>query len=294
METATFETRAQAPRIVIRDIESISETKQVEELQKEVWGVADREVIPFDQLLVIKEVGGTLVGAFDSDSVVAFVYGFLSYQRDRLQIHSHLLAVKPAYRNLGLGYRLKLAQRERALARGITDITWTFDPLQCQNGYLNFAKLGVLCDRYKVNCYGESTSSFLHQHGTDRLWVTWRLDSVRVRGRLPGDSLGTNPLVETGEAVCLVELGNDDAPCSQEPAGIPGARHVLIEIPGDIGELGHRRPDLAVAWREATRRAFTTTIEAGYLVENFYRHSQNGRRLGVYVLTLGRKVEDFL
>ena len=107
-KTATIEARAQASLIGVRDIESIAEMKQVEELQKEVWGFADRDVIPFHQLLLTQEAGGTLIGAFDGGSVVAFVYGFLSYQRGRLQIHSHLLAVKPAYRSLGLGYRLKL------------------------------------------------------------------------------------------------------------------------------------------------------------------------------------------
>jgi len=61
-------------------------------------------------------------------------------------------------------------------------MTWTFDPLQSLNAHLDFAKLGVVADAYKINFYGESTSSFLHKigTGTDRLWVTWLLDSERV------------------------------------------------------------------------------------------------------------------
>src|SRR5436853_2757225 len=98
-----------------------------------------------------------------------------------------MLSVKSAYRNFNLGYKLKLAQRERVLAQGIDRITWTFDPLQSLNAYFNFRKLGVIADAYKINFYGEATSSFLHQIGTDRLWVTWLLDSERVRERLENE-----------------------------------------------------------------------------------------------------------
>ncbi|PYS40368.1 MAG: hypothetical protein DMF71_13430 [Acidobacteria bacterium] len=172
------------PTIVIRDIEHLSEMSEVETLQKDVWGSDDLDVVPLTMLVATREVGAVLVGAYDGASLVGFVYGFPGYENGRLVHHSHMLAVKSAYRNFNLGYKLKLAQRERVLAQGINRITWTFDPLQSLNAYFNFGKLGVLADTYKINFYGEATSSFLHQIGTDRLWVTWSLDSPRVRERL--------------------------------------------------------------------------------------------------------------
>jgi len=81
-----------------------------------------------------------------------------------------MLAVLDAYRHLDLGSRLKQAQRERALALGVQEITWTYDPLQSRNAHFNFSKLGVVSDTYKVDFYGPETSSLLHQNGTDRLW----------------------------------------------------------------------------------------------------------------------------
>jgi predicted GNAT superfamily acetyltransferase len=99
-----------------------------------------------------------------------------------------MLAVKPAYRNHKLGFKLKLAQRERVLAQGVKRITWTFDPLQSLNAHLNFGKLGVISDTYKINFYGETTSSLLHQIGTDRLWVTWLIESKRARERFKSDT----------------------------------------------------------------------------------------------------------
>src|ERR1039458_8913731 len=99
-----------------------------------------------------------------------------------------MLAVLDAYRHLDLGTRLKQVQRERALAMGVHEMTWTFDPLQSRNAHFNFAKLGVVSETYKVDFYGPETSSVLHRNGTDRLWVRWPLDSQPGRDRIAGRS----------------------------------------------------------------------------------------------------------
>jgi predicted GNAT superfamily acetyltransferase len=166
--------------ISIREIDKIAEMRAVEELQKEVWGIPDIEVVPLTQLVAAKEAGGVLIGAFDGDTMVGFVYGFPSFERGQLAHHSHMLAVKPAYRNYDLGRRLKFAQRDHVKTQGIELITWTFDPLQSLNAHFNFNKLGVISDRYLPNFYGEDAASFLHQTGTDRLWVSWFVDRKPV------------------------------------------------------------------------------------------------------------------
>jgi len=159
--------------IRIRDIDEVAEMRDVEELQKEVWGIPDLDVVPLTQLVAAKEAGGVLIGAYDGESLVGFVYGFPSYEYGKLAHHSHMLAVKPAYRNFDLGRQLKLAQRDRVVAQGVELISWTFDPLQSLNAHFNFNKLGVIADRYLMDFYGEEPASFLHQTGTDRLWVSW-------------------------------------------------------------------------------------------------------------------------
>src|SRR5260370_16344780 len=146
--------------------------REVETLQKDVWGSDDLDVVPLTIFVATREVGAVLVGAYDGASLVGFVYGFPGSENGYLVHHSHMLAVKPAYRNFSLGYKLKLAQRERVLAQGIKRITWTFDPLQSLNAYFNFGKLGVLADAYKINFYGDATSSFLHHIVTNRFSFT--------------------------------------------------------------------------------------------------------------------------
>src|SRR5262245_34836094 len=102
------------PAITLRDISSIAEVREVEELQKEVWGMNDRDIVPLTQLIAAREVGGILIGAFDGKSLIGFVYGFPGFESGHPVIHSHMAAVKRAYRGQQLGYRLKLAQREEA------------------------------------------------------------------------------------------------------------------------------------------------------------------------------------
>ena len=159
----------------IRELRSQAELHTVEDLQKEIWQCSDLEVLPAIHMTAAREVGAILLGAFDGETMIGFVYGFPGFEHGERVIHSDMLAVRNAYRDRGIGRALKLAQREHALARGVKRITWTFDPLQERNAYLNFEKLGVTADRYLRDFYGETTSP-LHAGGTDRLWVTWHLE----------------------------------------------------------------------------------------------------------------------
>ena len=272
----------EAPAIIIRDIERVSEMREVEMLQKDVWGSNDLDVVPLTMLVASREVGAVLIGAYDESNLVGFVYGFPAYENGQVTHHSHMLAVRPSYRNHNLAYKLKLAQRERVLAQGIKRITWTFDPLQSLNAYFNFGKLGVLADTYKINFYGEATSSFLHQIGTDRLWVTWLLEGERVRKRLQNERQQT--LLQHERIPCLVQFGANDAPQRNEPSGIVSQKHLSIEIPVDINAVQNMNAALAVEWREATRWAFTEAITSGYLVEEFYRSTRKDRSVGIYLL----------
>ena len=272
--------RHDSSAIVIRDIESFDEMRAVEELQKEVWEFADLDVVPRTIFVASREVGAVLVGAYDGPALAGFVYGFPGYENGRGVHHSHMLAVKPEYRSSNLGYKLKLAQRDRVLARDINQITWTFDPLQSRNAYFNFAKLGVIAESYRVDFYGKATSSFLHQAGTDRLWVSWIIDSERVRERLKDERKlsilpdGTRP---------LVEVGTDLAPKITESPDLRGG-YLAIEIPADINAVLVENPRLAVEWRKATRWAFSYALSNGYIVEEFYRGTLRDQSVGSYLL----------
>lgn len=264
--------------IKIRGIDDVEEMRAVEELQKEVWGVPDLDVVPMTHLVAAKEAGGVLIGAFDGETMVGFVYGFPSFERGELAHHSHMLAVKPAYRNFDLGRRLKLAQREHVIAQGIELMSWTFDPLQSLNAYFNFSKLGVIADRYFPDFYGHEATSFLHQTGTDRLWVSWFVSSEDVKRRISGVVQEAKFDVD----VPLVRVNDDDSP--QRNAFAREREHLSIEIPADIDSLHQRSPETASRWRQETRWAFTEAINVGYFVAAFARATRGEKRIGQYIL----------
>lgn len=280
--------------IVIRDLELIAEMREVESLQKEVWECEDRDIVPLSILAATRETGGILVGAFDGLSLIGFAYSFIGLEDERIVHHSHLLAVRPVYRNFNLGYKLKLAQRDRALAQGITRMTWTFDPLQSLNAHFNFAKLGVVADAYKINFYGETTSSFLHQIGTDRLWVTWPLNSNRVRERLQTKDQSRVSNLALAAIPCLVQVGPNNVPQRGRASEIAGHNDVSIEIPADINALQRESPELAIRWREATRWAFSEAIASNYQIDDFCGASRNDQSVGVYFLSYQKKVKGFV
>jgi predicted GNAT superfamily acetyltransferase len=219
------------------------------------------------------------LGAFDGEELVGFVVGFPGSEAGQAILHSDMLAVRSIYRSTGLGYRLKLEQRRVALANGIEKITWTFDPLQAANAHLNFGKLGVIADRYKINYYGE-TSSALHRTGTDRLWVTWLLRSHHVTQRLSAPENRSS--ADAGEVPALIKLGPDGEPVS----AVLDIRQNSwrIEIPNDINAIVNIDPARASRWREATRAQFTAALAANFVATDFFK-APTSTQSGFYILT---------
>lgn len=271
---------AEISNVEIREIAGQKELRAVEELQKEVWKVPDLDVIPVAQLVAAAAAGGVLLGAFDGENLAGFAYGFASFENGRTAHHSHMLAVKPEYRSFNLGERLKRAQREYVLSQGLTEMSWTFDPLQSLNAYFNFNKLGVISDRYIVNFYGADAASFLHRSGTDRLWVTWHLDSNRVKQRIEKKVAA----VEFENVQRLVKSSENNIPIIADLAENLTDEQVAIEIPANINELQKQNIELAVKWREATREAFTKALEQGYIVKEFHRGTRGNQNYGAYLL----------
>jgi predicted GNAT superfamily acetyltransferase len=184
--------------ILIRPCSGFDELGACVQLQVEVWGYGDRDVVPLRVFIVAQKIGGQVIGAFDTalpgaspqgepDSLVGFAMALPAISGRRSYLHSHMLAVNPHYRNRGIGRRLKLFQRDDALARGINRMEWTFDPLEIKNAFLNIARLGAVVRRYAPNFYGVTSSRLHGQVPTDRLYAEWWFESDRVRSALGGE-----------------------------------------------------------------------------------------------------------
>jgi predicted GNAT superfamily acetyltransferase len=179
-----------ADSIVLRRCHGLEELRACVGLQKEVWNFTDAELVPLRMFVVADKVGGQVMGAFEGDHMVGFALSVPGTRSGHVYLHSHMLAVRKDHRNGGLGRRLKLLQREDALARGIELIEWTFDPLEIKNAYLNIEKLGAITRRYNINQYGITSSPLQGGLPSDRLIAEWWLKSKRVETLL---GTGKNP-----------------------------------------------------------------------------------------------------
>lgn len=187
-------------RITVRKCESIEEFRACVALQKEVWNFDDVDLVPLRLFVVGQKIGGQIIGAFDGKELVGFAFSIPGARAGHSYLHSHMLAVRDAWRNHGLGRRLKLAQRDDAVRRGFELMEWTFDPLEIKNAHLNLVRLGAIARRYSVNHYGDSSSPLQGGLPTDRLVAEWWLKSKRVVNLL---DRGQAPRIEVEKSIAV-------------------------------------------------------------------------------------------
>jgi predicted GNAT superfamily acetyltransferase len=172
--------------IVVRKCGTLPEFQDCVALQREIWRETDLEVEPPAMFVVAAHSGGQVLGAFDGTHLVGYTLAVAGWREGKPYLHSHHTGIHPDFRDHGIGRRLKLFQREEALARGIRLVEWTFDPLELRNAHFNLNRLGAICRRYLPNLYGVTTSPLHRGLATDRLMAEWQLDSPRVVAAIGG------------------------------------------------------------------------------------------------------------
>jgi predicted GNAT superfamily acetyltransferase len=172
--------------IVVRPCHGIVEFEACVRVEREVWKSSDIDIVPIPLFVVASETGGQVLGAFQGSDLVGFTLAIAGWRARRPFLHSHMTAVLEGFRDRGVARRLKLHQREDALARGINLVEWTFDPLVTKNAYFNFMRLGAIARRYLPNAYGITTSPLHGSLPTDRLVAEWHLRSRRVLRAVSG------------------------------------------------------------------------------------------------------------
>lgn len=176
--------------MTIRKCDALEDMRACFALQKEVWKFSDADLIPVRMFVVASKIGGHVIGAFDEidgkRELVGFALAIPGNRNGHSYLHSHMLGVRQQYRNGGLGRRMKLYQRQDALARGFELMEWTFDPLEIKNAYLNIEKLGAITRRYNVDQYGITSSPLQGGLPSDRLVAEWWMNSKRVEAVLAG------------------------------------------------------------------------------------------------------------
>jgi predicted GNAT superfamily acetyltransferase len=278
----------------IRLLETPEEMTAVEDLQRAIWPGSETEIVPAHLLITAVHNGGLVLGAFEEERLVGFVFGFPGLETLPDGPHpkhcSHMLGVLDSHWDAGLGFALKCAQWQMVRHQGLDHVTWTYDPLLSRNAQLNIAKLGAVCNICLRSQYGDMRDGLNAGLPSDRFQVDWWIRTRRVERRLSKRSRGTLGLSQFQEAE--TQLLYSPVPRADgllqppEHFSLPDDRLALAEIPPDF--LALKSADLALArdWRFFSREVFETCFAAGYLVTDFVFDRASGRSL--YALVDGK------
>ncbi|HYK88207.1 MAG TPA: hypothetical protein VE398_05525 [Acidobacteriota bacterium] len=293
MTPAVRRKRRDEIKVTISPFRSLADYKSCEDIQREVWTIEDIDIVPSAMLVAADHYGGVTLGAYNSlGEMIGFVASILGMESDGVLLqHSHMLAVRLAYRNFDVGYKLKLGQRKESLKRKVRLITWTFDPMQPMNAYFNLAKLAAWSNVYEENFYGESTSVLHRGLPTDRFFVRWELDTPKVLDRLESGP-PRRDLRKLLKQHTIVNHLEDLAPGMTRSSPVKlncTAEQLLFEIPYNLPEIRHRNLGVALEWQGKMRQVFRNYFKKGYATTDFWVAEEEGHLRAFYVLEKKKK-----
>jgi predicted GNAT superfamily acetyltransferase len=256
---------AQSAGVIVRALSDLAELEQVVALFSDIWGRADNPPMTLELLRAFTKAGNYVGGAFEGGRLLGACVGFFHAPNEDT-LHSHIAGVSRSAGGRSIGFALKLHQRAWALAHGVAEIAWTFDPLVSRNAYFNLAKLGARPTEYLTNFYGAMSDTINGADDSDRLLVRWRLLDPGVVVACAGGGTGAVADEELAAgAVVALGIGPDGRP---DPGRLDGATS-LVAVPHDIERLRVTDPALAWRWRSAVRHTLTTLVARGGRIDGF-------------------------
>lgn len=258
--------------LVIRSLTTMEELYQMQEVEAAVWQM---DPIPVHQTFTALNNGSIILGAFDGDKMVGFLYSFAGFDRGTPYLCSHMLGILPAYQTDGLGVKMKLKQAEIARQMGYEMITWTFDPLESRNAYVNLHKLGATGAVYKTNHYGSMNDELNQGLPTDRIQIKWDIRNYKANKKLPIDS-----------GKILSDANSEMEPVIKDDFythEFDTSDCLFVAIPKKFQAIKQSDIQLAKKWRMETRKVFQTLFENGFQARDLIR--EHNRSLSYYVFT---------
>ncbi|MFD4759661.1 GNAT family N-acetyltransferase [Streptomyces sp. NPDC058439] len=261
---AAAATAAHRAGVTVSELHGLDEMRDACRVLDRVWRPDPGNPLITPELLrVFAHSGSYVVGVHRDGRMAGVCLGFLA----TAGLHSHIAGVDDTVRGRNVGYAVKLHQRAWALARGITAVTWTFDPLISRNAYFNLAKLGAAASEYLADFYGAMQDEVNAGTETDRLMVHWDLAGEHAVTA----AAGTPRTVTVESAGAHAVVGLDAEPDGRPAVGRRDGDTVLVRIPAEIETLRRTDPPLAHAWRYALREVLGGLMAEGHTVTGFTR-----------------------
>jgi predicted GNAT superfamily acetyltransferase len=264
------EAAAQASGVHIRELAEVDDLQRLCALVDEIWHPEPTNPpVTAEFLRALAHAGNYVAAAFAGDELVGACAGFFAPPASHA-MHSHIAGVSPRMPGRHVGFALKLHQRAWALARDVTTISWTYDPLVCRNAYFNVVKLAASPAEYLPDFYGAMDDLINAGDDSDRLLVHWALtaDSVARASQGAGSGADASRLRAAGAAVAL-DMDADGLPAIRDTD--PQAATVLVRVPPDIETVRRQHETVARRWRHAVRHVLGGLMSEGAVVTGFDR-----------------------
>ncbi|GGJ54179.1 GNAT family N-acetyltransferase [Deinococcus roseus] len=245
---------------LIRELKDHSEIQQIQELQAQVWGRSELDIVPQGLTVAFIYQGGLVAAAYEGPEMIGFVMGIPT--ADPRKQHSHMLGVLPEYRGSDVAVQLKRFQRDWCLSRGIDTVVWSYDPLRSVNANFNVRKLGAVVREYHPNLYGQM-SGVNAGVDSDRVIAEWNLLDPQVYQRIYAP-----PVTPDIQHLPCINMGLDNQLNLQDPT-------LLYQLPEDFGALLKDDLEAAKQVRAAGREALTHYLRQGYTITDFVRQQGN-------------------
>lgn len=256
--------------IKFKEMNDFKEYDILEEIQEDAWGMPARELVPKRLIYATLKSGGVVIGAYKGEEILGYCWGWIGKKEEKeFFIYSHHNAVRKEYQNSGIGYQLKLKQREWALNQGYKNINWTFDPLQSKNCYLNFHKLGVVCNSYHNKYWGDMHDDLNRGIDTDRFYCNWILNSPKVKTHIKQDFTDYSRMsLHQKYHTIETEMEEDFLRVRKTKLDL-NLPILFARTPPNFQEMLENNVELVKDWRENTREVFTTYFQKDYKVVDF-------------------------
>ncbi|MCP2341551.1 GNAT family N-acetyltransferase [Actinomadura rupiterrae] len=236
----------------VRELRELEEFADAVRLVDRIWGPnQDGPPVPAEMMRALSHAGNYVAGAYLDAALVGVSVAFFGAPAGTT-LHSHLTGALPGG---GIGMALKTHQRDWARDRGLTRITWTFDPLVRRNAYFNLVKLGARPVEYLPSFYGEMADTINRGDESDRVLAAWDLT---------GTASHTPP--KQPEYALRSKDGHPEIAATD-------AATVLVELPADIETLRRSDPGAARAWRLAVREVLGGLLAGGARVTGFHERT---------------------
>ena len=243
----------------IAEVHDPDEVRQIVPIIKSAWGFRELDSLVKDIVVAMKFHGGVVIGAYDDDKLVGMNFGFPGRRNNYDYFYSHMTGVLEGKKYSGIGYSLKMYQKEWARNHGYDMIAWTFDPLMSLNANFNIHKIGAFSRTFLTNFYGEMEDSINAGIRTDRFVAELWLDYKRPDSMGDADiALDRNGKVSR-DLESITERG----------------KSAIVFIPENFNAVKRSGIAEAARWRDSSRKALELLFGSGFVAVDFHSGAES-------------------